>query len=155
MLAVSPVCFFIEPVQTGHTSFANTQALSSQPPASSTSLGSTPEILPPPAPTALHPECAYFVALAAEQGWRKHIEELERLAWRESRCLPHVTNRNRNGTTDWGVLQINDVNIPHLQDLGVVRKPQDLFDPEVSIKAAKALRRRDGGFCSWYPPAYC
>jgi hypothetical protein len=110
---------------------------------------------PPPAPTALHAECAEFVKAAAAAGWRTRLRELERIAWRESRCQHKITNKNRNGTTDWGPMQINDVNLSHLRDLGIVSSPRELFEPHTASLAAMALYKRDGSFCSWRAPHYC
>jgi hypothetical protein len=144
VLSVSPLCFFIQPVPPGQGFEASRPTIKASDTAS-----------PPLAPTALHPACTAFVRAAATQGWRLHIAELERIAWRESRCQSRTTNLNENGTTDWGILQINDVNIPHLRRAGIIETPDDLFDPAVSARAARSMRHRDGGFCSWQAPDYC
>lgn len=55
-----------------------------------------------------------------------------------------VNTKNANGTSDHGLFQINDVNIPALQDAGIIRDKTDLYDADTNIRAAKYLFDRDG-----------
>lgn len=65
----------------------------------------------------------------------------------ESSGNPNAVNRNRNGTADRGLFQINDVNIPALKKAGIITGPEDLFDPAKNFQAAKFLYDRKG----WQP----
>jgi hypothetical protein len=101
-------------------------------------------------------QCQPAISAAVRAGWAiEHLSDLERVLWRESRCTPDAVNKNRNGTTDRGIAQINDVNVGHLVTAGVLDHPSQLFDMHTNVSAALVLHRRDGGFCSWTPPEYC
>lgn len=63
-----------------------------------------------------------------------------RVARCESTLRPDARHRNRNGTVDWGVFQLNDGGT--LQALGLTR--QEALDPEANIDAAYRLWRRYG-----------
>lgn len=49
----------------------------------------------------------------------------------ESNLNPYAVNKNKNGTYDLGLMQINTVHLPELKKLGL--EPKDLFYPETSI----------------------
>lgn len=67
-------------------------------------------------------------------GW--DVNRMSYIAWRESRCLPWV----RSSTSDTGLLQINDINLPYLtRTLGVPVTQQWLTKPRNNIRAAAAL----------------
>jgi hypothetical protein len=74
-----------------------------------------------------------------------------RLVLGESEGHTHAHNLNTNGTTDWGIAQINDVNLPwlkkHLQLDGL--PGQALFDPELSAVAMFELYDAYG-FKPWH-----
>ena len=106
--------------------------------------------------TARHSTCQLALDTAAAVGWlHNELDELEALLWRESRCTARAFNRNKNGTSDRGVSQINDVNVDHLISVGVIDGPEELFDLATNLTAALALRHRDRGLCAWEPPEYC
>jgi hypothetical protein len=65
----------------------------------------------------------------------------------ESSGNPNAVNRNRNGTADRGLFQINDINIPALKKAGIISGPEDLFDPTKNFQAARFLYDRKG----WQP----
>jgi hypothetical protein len=47
-------------------------------------------------------------------------ETLERIVWCESRYNQEAVNRtNKNGSTDWGLLQINSIHLPEAEKLGL------------------------------------
>lgn len=71
-----------------------------------------------------------------------------RVAKAESTLNPEATNTNKNGTQDSGLFQINDVNIPELQEAGIISSRNDLFDPETNTKAAAYLHSQYG-FKPW------
>lgn len=50
-----------------------------------------------------------------------------------------AANRNRNGTVDLGVMQVNSANIPFLKSMGIVSRPEDLYDAERNILGAAAI----------------
>jgi hypothetical protein len=58
-----------------------------------------------------------------------------------------VNSKNRNGTVDRGLFQINDVNVPKLIRAGIISNANDLLDPETNIRAAKFLHEEKG----WQP----
>lgn len=58
----------------------------------------------------------------------------------ESSWDHRATHRNRNGTTDWGLLQLNDGGT--LQSLGITR--DQALDPLANLRAAKRLYDRRG-----------
>lgn len=61
------------------------------------------------------------------------------LMWRESRFNPYAVGYNSNGTTDSGIMQINDVNRPWLaSELGIT----NLLDPYENITAGTELLGR-------------
>jgi len=98
-------------------------------------------------------ECGQWWGLALQLGWQQeHMETLDYIMWRESRCDPtqHNTTLNRDGSTDIGLTQINDRSwcLPtrwypdgYLQSVGVLSTVgcEQLFDPATNLKAAKAI----------------
>ena len=98
--------------------------------------------------------CPQWWGLAADAGWEaEQMEELDYFMWRESRCDPtqHNTTLNRDGSTDIGLLQVNDRSwcLPtrwypngYLQTVGIlstVGSCAELFNPYLNLLAAKAL----------------
>lgn len=53
----------------------------------------------------------------------------------ESNFNPFAVNRNKNGSVDYGLMQINSIWISELKKAGVIKSEKDLFDPCVSIYA--------------------
>jgi len=49
------------------------------------------------------------------------------LCWEESHYNPRAYNRNRNGTVDWGLFQLNSGTFPGL-------KADDFYDPDVNAR---------------------
>ena len=65
-----------------------------------------------------------------------------RIAWRESRLLPHVVNdKNTNQTNDWGLFQLNDGGT--MQYAGLLPEVRSLR-PRRNAKAARALVQSTG-----------
>lgn len=110
--------------------------------------------------------CPQWWHLARSVGWYgKNLKTLDKIMYRESRCLQkaHNTTRNRNKSTDLGLLQINDRTwcIPsryypkgYLQTVKILSECKDLFRPEINLLAAKALydysKEKGGtGFEAW------
>ncbi len=113
-------------------------------------------------------ECGQWWGLALQLGWQpEHMETLDYIMWRESRCDPnqHNTTLNADGSSDIGLTQINDRSwcMPtrwypngYLQSVGVLSTVgcEQLFDPATNLKAAKAiyeyhLSRGQQGFEAW------
>lgn len=60
---------------------------------------------------------------------------LEAIARHESGLNPRARNLdNRNGTVDYGLMQVNSSHIPLLKQKGIIRSWQDLFDPCLNIQ---------------------
>lgn len=53
------------------------------------------------------------------------------VAYTESQLNPLAINRNTNGSTDIGIMQINSIHLPELKASGISR--DDLFNPEINI----------------------
>lgn len=69
------------------------------------------------------------------------LSVLKAVAWNESRFQPDATHVNTNGTTDWGMFQINDSCYNYLHDeIGLDSMPE-LLDPYTNIDAAVTLMR--------------
>lgn len=112
--------------------------------------------------------CGRWWDLALELGWHaESMLDLDYIMWRESRCDPtqHNTTRNKDGSTDIGLTQINDRSwcLPtrwypkgYLQTIGVLTKVgcNELFNPATNLKAAKAIhdyskQHNQTGFEPW------
>jgi len=53
------------------------------------------------------------------------------IAKKESNFDPYAINKNKNGTYDIGIMQINTIHLDKLNELGLDRK--DLFNPRINI----------------------
>ncbi|MDD5716249.1 MAG: lytic transglycosylase domain-containing protein [Sulfuricurvum sp.] len=62
---------------------------------------------------------------------------LKRIATIESSLNPHAMNKNKNGTVDIGIMQINSIHLKRLSKIGVTQKA--LLDPEVNIYVGALL----------------
>jgi hypothetical protein len=106
--------------------------------------------------------CPQWRKTALEAGWHtRHLGTLDRLMHRESRCRPGVINStlNRDGSWDYGLLQINDKTwcLPskyafrgYLQAERIVKTCQDLLNPSVNLVAALAIYQAAGdSFSPW------
>lgn len=66
---------------------------------------------------------------------------LRAIAWQESRGRPEAVNVNRNGSTDYGMMQINSIHLRELAQYGVSQK--QLMDSCTSVYvAAWHLRKK-------------
>lgn len=99
-------------------------------PAPTTTEPAPPATTLPPPPAGAR--CPQWWDLAQLAGWTyADLEDaLDLIMWRESRCRPDVRSR----TSDSGLLQINDIHLPHLETLGIL--PEMLFDPWWNLIAA-------------------
>ena len=110
-------------------------------------------------------KCPQHWNTARAAGWAEEdLMTLDLIMNRESRCQPkaHNTTRNRNGSQDYGLTQINDRSwcLPsryhkagYLQGLGIIEYCKDLLKPLVNLTAAKALydysKKTGSGFRPW------
>lgn len=104
-------------------------------------------------------QCQKYVQLALDVGFKKgELEELFRLAYRESRCNPKSIgyNKRANGTvwsTDIGIMQVNDYSwITFLRGKKIVSKSSELTNPQKNLRAALALKQysEKEGYPKWH-----
>lgn len=147
VLVSSLLAFVVDPVTTAPNLGTRAAPSASEPLVEPTPLAAV---------SNARPQCRPLLQRAHAHGWPKGaLSELERVLWRESRCITDAVNTNRNGTVDRGALQINDVNLGTLRELGVLKHHHELFDTDTNLKAGLALFQQAGGFCPWEPPTYC
>lgn len=79
----------------------------------------------------------YIPAMQTHQppgGW--DLGKMSHIMYRESRCQPWA----RSSTSDSGLLQINDINLPYLSRvMGTTITPSALMNPTTNIRAAAIL----------------
>ncbi len=90
----------------------------------------------PAEPPVPKPSC--FEVAAARQGLDPAI--LKAIALRESSFNPNVVNKNRNGSYDLGLMQINTIHVPELNKFGIHRR--DLMKACMSIHVAAWLLKQ-------------
>ncbi len=95
----------------------------------------------PPAPTTTVPKgCAQYVADAITAGWpADQSPTLARVMFRESRCNPLAFNSQDSNGGSRGLMQINGVHETWLKEAGIITHLDDLFRPEINIRAALHL----------------
>ena len=98
-----------------------------------------------PAPTTTVPKgCAQYVADAITAGWpADQAPMLARVMFRESNCNALAFNSQDPGGSR-GLMQINAVHQTWLIEAGIITKLDDLFYPDVNIRAALHLYRMVG-----------
>ena len=98
-------------------------------------------------PSGLH--CPEWYGPAATAGWSDdEIAQVDRIMWRESSCEQGATHVNANGTVDRGLMQINDINLGWLADVGV--SADDLLVGGRNLQAARLLYEQLG-WSPWRP----
>ena len=99
-----------------------------------------------PATTTTVPKgCAEYVADAITAGWpADQAPVLARVMFRESRCNPKAWNGADSNGGSRGLLQINGIHEAWLIEAGIITKLDDLFYPDVNIRAAVHLYRMVG-----------
>jgi hypothetical protein len=109
-------------------------------------------------PPHVHPECAEYLALATTLGWpQEHLEMLEVVMWRESRCQPHQLNASDPNGGSIGLTQVNRFwCLPsryypngYLQTYGVLSTCEQLYEPAFNLVAALALFDYSDGWAQW------
>ena len=101
---------------------------------------------PAPATTTTVPKgCAEYVADAITAGWpADQAPVLARVMFRESRCNPMAWNGADSNGGSRGLLQINGIHEAWLIKAGIITKLDDLFYPDVNIRAGVHLYRMVG-----------
>jgi hypothetical protein len=96
-----------------------------------------------PATTTTVPKgCAEYVADAITAGWpADQAPMLARVMFRESRCNPKAWNGADSNGGSRGLLQVNGIHEAWLIEAGIITKLDDLFYPDVNIKAALQVYR--------------
>jgi hypothetical protein len=95
--------------------------------------------------------CPDWLTLAIEVGFA--VDELpivDRLIFRESRCQPDAYNGDDPNGGSRGLMQINGIWCEwYLQSLDIVDTCDQLYDPATNLRAALAIRNRQGGYGAW------
>jgi len=107
-------------------------------------------------------QCPELVETALSVGWSKdHIDRLDTVLWRESRCQLTAYNSTDPNGGSYGASQVNGFwcrpsrYSPDgwLQEQGIVKECADLYDPDTNLLAALTIFRysqsRNG--CGWSP----
>jgi hypothetical protein len=99
-----------------------------------------------PATTTTVPKgCAEYVADAITAGWpADQAPMMARVMFRESRCNPKSWNGDDSNNGSRGLWQVNGIHEAWLIEAGIITKLDDLFYPDVNIKAALHLYRMVG-----------
>lgn len=99
-----------------------------------------------PATTTTVPKgCAEYVADAITAGWpADQAPMMARVMFRESRCNPKAWNGLDSNNGSRGLWQVNGIHATWLIEAGIITKLDDLFYPDVNIKAALHLYRMVG-----------
>ena len=90
--------------------------------------------------TAMPKGCAAYVADAISAGWpADQAPTLARVMFRESRCIPTAYNAQDSNGGSRGLMQINGVHKRWLMDTGYIDSLDDLFNPDINLRAALHL----------------
>ena len=117
----------------------------------------------PPTTTTTIPrtDCEKVKDLARIIGWAEsELDNLIKIVYRESRCSPSVINKtlNKDGSYDYGLLQINDKSWckptryhenGYLQKLGLITTCDDLLNPIINLSAGLMLFDYSNGWRQW------
>ena len=103
-----------------------------------------------PTTTAVPKGCAQYVADAINAGWpADQAPTLARVMFRESRCIPTAYNAKDTHGGSYGLMQINAQHKAWLMQTGFINSIDDLFNPDVNLRAALHLYRMVGN--NWSP----
>jgi len=117
-------------------------------------LNSVVPTLPTVAPTTTLPYkgCMEYLNDAIVAGWPiSESPMILRVMQRESRCLPTALNAADNNNGSRGLFQINGVHQTWLIKEGYIKKLDDLYNPDVNIRAALHLWSKVG-WSAWALP---
>ena len=96
-----------------------------------------------PATTTTVPKgCSEYVADAITAGWpADQAPTMARVMFRESRCNPLAWNGKDSNGGSRGLWQVNGIHEAWLIEAGIITKLDDLFYPDVNIRAALQVYR--------------
>lgn len=96
-------------------------------------------------------KCPQWLGLALEAGFDPaELPTVDRLLWRESRCNPDSFNRDDPNGGSRGLMQVNGIWCEwYMQSLDILDTCDELFDPWTNLRAAKAIRDRQGDYAAW------
>ena len=117
-------------------------------------LNSVVPILPTVAPTTTLPfkGCMEYLNDAILAGWPiTESPMILRVMQRESRCVPTALNAADSNNGSRGLFQINGVHQTWLIKEGYIKKLDDLYNPDVNIRAALHLWSKVG-WSAWALP---
>lgn len=77
-------------------------------------------------------------------------DEAQKIAKCESGERANAQNKNKNGSSDYGLFQINSI---WLAEFGLTA--ENLLSAETNAKVAKAIYDRSGGWSAWYSSKKC
>lgn len=133
----------------------------------SAARGEQIQVQTPPEPKYTPPEdaqCGQWHEIALLAGWDiEHLDRIDYIMWRESRCLPHVHYLADPQGGSRGLMQINGFwcrknrwepnPAGYLGAQGIISSCEDLFDPLLNLKSAKAIYDygTERGQCPWRP----
>ena len=84
--------------------------------------------------------CAQYVADAISAGWpADQAPTLARVMFRESRCIPTAYNAKDSNGGSRGLMQINGTHKRWLMQLGYINNLDDLYNPDINLRAALHL----------------
>ena len=90
--------------------------------------------------TAVPKGCAQYVADAITAGWpADQAPTLARVMFRESRCIPTAYNAKDSNGGSRGLMQINGTHKRWLMQLGYINNLDDLYNPDINLRAALHL----------------
>ena len=90
--------------------------------------------------TAAPKGCAAYVADAITAGWpADQAPTIARVMFRESRCIPTAYNAKDSNGGSRGLMQINGTHKRWLMQLGYINNLDDLFNPDINLRAALHL----------------
>lgn len=102
--------------------------------------------------TAVPKGCAQYVADAISAGWpAEQAPTLARVMFRESRCIPTAYNAKDSNGGSRGLMQINGTHKRWLMQLGYINNLDDLFNPDINLRAALQLYGMVG-WSAWEMP---
>jgi len=97
-------------------------------------------LTPIPTTTAAPKGCLAYVADAISAGWpASEAPMLARVMFRESRCDPTAFNAKDSNGGSRGLMQINGTHKLWLMQTGYINNLNDLFNPDVNLRAALHL----------------
>lgn len=100
-------------------------------------LGQTVSISDRPSSVPFWAKCAQHWETARLVGWkRKDMMILDRVMYKESRCLPGLRNAADPEGGSRGLTQINGYWYKILKNQGIIGSAEDLYDPTTNLRAA-------------------